>query len=192
MSGIRGYVIVAVVVAALVGGLSQVLRKDLTQRNVEIFTEMAYSKAAESFSASPVLPGGLTQQDLVDGVIPRGALPLRSGPGEEEALRAGRELASPFEPDDASALAAGRELYGIYCALCHDAGGNGQGPVVLHGMLPPPSLHAVRATQMADGQMFHVLTYGQGNMASYAAQMTREERWQVILYVRQLQKESQQ
>ena len=54
-------------------------------------------------------------------------------------------------------------------------------------MLPPPFLTAARATQMADGEMFHILTYGQGNMASYAAQLTREERWMVIRHVRSLQ-----
>jgi mono/diheme cytochrome c family protein len=192
VKGFRGYLIVAVVVGAFISGLKLLSRRDLGQRNVEIFTEMVYSKAAESFTASPSLPGGVTQQQLVAGVVPRGPLPLRYGTGEEEAQRAGRELASPFAADDAAALATGRKLYGVYCVLCHDPGGNGQGTVVRHGMLPPPSLHAVRAAQMTDGQMFHILTYGQGNMASYAAQLTREERWQAILYVRKLQKESQQ
>jgi mono/diheme cytochrome c family protein len=41
---------------------------------------------------------------------------------------------------------------------------------------------------MKDGQMFHVLTYGQGNMPSFAAQLSREDRWNVILHVRMLQK----
>lgn len=35
--------------------------------------------------------------------------------------------------------------------------------------------------------MFHVLTYGQANMPSYASQVDREDRWRVIEYVRQLQ-----
>jgi len=35
--------------------------------------------------------------------------------------------------------------------------------------------------------MFHLLSFGQGNMASYAAQISREDRWKVILYVRELQ-----
>jgi len=192
VSGIRGYLIVAVVVGAFLAALNLLFQKDLSRRNIEIFTEMVYSEAAESFTASDSLPGGVTQQSLVAGVVPRGPLPLRYGAGEEEAQRAGRELANPFSADDAVALGKGRKLYGVYCVLCHDPGGNGQGTVVRHGMLPPPSMHAVRATQMADGQMFHVLTYGQGNMASYAAQLTREERWQAILYVRELQKESQQ
>ncbi len=40
---------------------------------------------------------------------------------------------------------------------------------------------------MKDGQLFHVLTYGQNNMPSYASQITRQDRWNVIAYVRSLQ-----
>jgi mono/diheme cytochrome c family protein len=192
MSGARGYVFVALVVALLLAGLQRVTRVDRGRRNLEVFTEMVYSRAGESFSPSPVLPGGMTQQPLVAGVVPRGSLPLRFGPGTDEAQRAGRELESPLDPADASALEDGRRLYGIYCTVCHDAGGNGRGPVVLRGMVPPPSFHAVRATQMPDGEMFHVLTFGQGNMASYAAQLSVPERWRVLAYVRKLQEEARQ
>ena len=43
------------------------------------------------------------------------------------------------------------------------------------------------AINMADGQMFHVISTGQGNMASYASQVEREDRWRAILHVRRLQ-----
>ena len=41
--------------------------------------------------------------------------------------------------------------------------------------------------KMKDGQLFHVLTYGQNNMPSYASQLSREDRWNAILYVRTMQ-----
>jgi mono/diheme cytochrome c family protein len=44
-----------------------------------------------------------------------------------------------------------------------------------------------RAVQMKDGQMFHILTYGQNNMPSYASQVSPEDRWSVITYVRSMQ-----
>jgi mono/diheme cytochrome c family protein len=188
---IRGYLIVAAVIAIASLLANSLLQTDPRQRNLEIFTEMVYSTALESFSPSSNLPGGMTQQPLVAGVVPRGLLPLPFGPGPEEAKRAGVELQNPFTGDE-DALASGARLYSIYCVNCHDAGGNGRGPVVQRGMLPPPSLHAVRAMDIADGEMFHILTFGQGNMASHAAQLTREERWQVLLYVRRLQAEGQE
>jgi mono/diheme cytochrome c family protein len=44
---------------------------------------------------------------------------------------------------------------------------------------------------MKDGQMFHVLTYGQNNMPSYASQLTEQDRWNVITYVRSIQSSAQ-
>lgn len=197
MKRIRGYLLVAAVIAVCSLLVNSLIQTDPRQRNLEIFTEMVYSKAVESFTASANLPGGIAQQPLVAGVVPRGLLPLAFGPGPEEAKRAGLELENPFSKDDAGAgageaLARGARLYAIYCVNCHDAGGGGRGPIVQRGMFPPPSLHAVRALELPDGELFHILTFGQGNMASHAAQLSREERWQVILYVRQLQEKGQE
>jgi mono/diheme cytochrome c family protein len=121
-------------------------------------------------------------------VVPRGTLPFRYAATEEDAARAGRELVNPFAADDEAALARGAQIYGIHCSHCHDPAGNGRGPAVQRGMLPPPSLLAVRAMEMPDGQMFHVLTRGQGNMASFTAQLEPDDRWRVILHLRTLQK----
>ena len=187
MKGPQEIGLVTVVVLLLLFGLHAAVTPDLSERNVEAFTEMVYSKANESFGLSDVLPGGHNQQALVAGVVAQGALPFRFGEGSDEAARAGRELKNPFARDNDVAAEEGRRLFGMYCALCHDPGGNGRGKVVEHGMVPPPSLHALRATGMKDGEMFHILTRGQGNMASYAAQLSPEERWKVILHVRRLQ-----
>jgi mono/diheme cytochrome c family protein len=35
--------------------------------------------------------------------------------------------------------------------------------------------------------MFHSITYGKNNMGSYASQLSRQQRWMVIKYVRTLQ-----
>lgn len=177
--------------ALLVMAADALLQPDLQQRNWEIFTEMAYSEASHSFEANEFFANGRTLQPLVAGVVPVGRLPFLYGDGAEEALRAGRELTSPLTEQTIEAQVQGAELYRVYCVVCHDARGSGKGSVVMRGMLPPPSLHAGRATGMADGEMFHILTKGQGNMASYAAQLSAAERWSVIAHVRRLQQEGQ-
>ncbi len=189
MKGYLGYFLIVALVGIGVSGLKRLLDVEPTERPIEIFAEMVHSRAAESFSTNEVFSGNMTQQHLVDGVIPRGSLSPRFGPGPEEAARAGRELTNPIPDDDLAALERGRKLYGIYCTVCHDSKGDGRGPVVLRGMLPPPSLHAARATGLPDGSLYHILTYGQGNMASYAVQMSAEERWSVIRYLRNLQQQ---
>lgn len=166
------------------------VQEDHSMRNYEVFTEMAYSVAYESGSPNPNFADGSTQQVLAAGVIPVGFRPFRYGPGEDEAKRAGVELVNPIPLEDKDASAQGAELYRIYCLGCHDARGDGRGPVVQRGMLPPPSLHAARALEMADGEMFHILTLGQNNMSSYTAQLSEVERWSVIRHIRNLQAEA--
>ena len=166
--------------------LERVLRPNTRERNFEVFTEMAYSKAAESLSPSSSLPFLMTQQAVVPGVVVRGQTPFHFGEGAEEAKRAGDELANPFG-DEPGVLERGGEIYRRFCSVCHAGDGGGQGPVVMRGVLPPPSLLGARALQVQDGEMFHILTLGQGNMGSYAAQVSAEDRWKVIRYVRSLQ-----
>ena len=166
--------------------LERAVRRETHERNYEVFTEMVYSRAYETLSASPELPGGLTQQPVQPGVVVRGLQPFHFGPGPEEALRAGRELRNPYE-DEPEGLARGALLFSRFCTVCHGGDGEGLGPVVQRGMLPPPSLHAARAMQMADGEMFHVVTMGQGNMGSHAAQIAAEDRWKIVRHIRSLQ-----
>jgi mono/diheme cytochrome c family protein len=190
MKDARGFAPIAIVVALALLGLHYALRPDLTRRNWELFPDMVQSVACESFAADEFLPGGTTQQAPVDGVVVRGAREFAYGVGPEEAKRAGAELVNPFARDDALALERGQRVYNTYCIVCHDAQGNGRGSVVSRGMTPPPSLHGVRALGIADGEMFHIVTRGQGNMASYAAQIAVDDRWKAILWVRRLQQEA--
>ena len=171
---------------ALLLVFERIVRPAPRVRNYEIFTEMAYAAANESFSLSASLPGGMTQQPVQAGVVVRGQRPFPFGIGPEEAQRAGAELTNPVDSEPAT-LARGAEVYRVFCALCHGGDGNGRGPVIARGVLPPPSLMGARALAMPDGEMFHVLTLGQGNMSSYAAQVSETDRWSVIRHIRLLQ-----
>jgi mono/diheme cytochrome c family protein len=88
---------------------------------------------------------------------------------------------------DETHLHRGRVVFENFCQVCHGPFGLGDGPVTQGGFPPPPSLLAERAVRMPEGQMFHVLTYGQGRMPTVAPQLSREDRWCAILHVRQLQ-----
>ena len=175
------------VAAVIVLGLRLVLVRDPGSPGTEFLPDMARSPAwLPQFDGAPTADG-LAERPRVPGVVVRGALPFRYGPAPEEAERAGRELSNPFAKTDAAALARGAEVYGRFCAPCHGPDGGGEGPVVRRGMLRPPSLLAERALAMKDGQAFHILTMGQGNMASYAVQVPPEDRWKAILHVRKIQ-----
>ncbi|MDP6610276.1 MAG: cytochrome c [Vicinamibacterales bacterium] len=171
-------------------GANSSIGRDQTLPNFEFLPEMVRSVPAEAFSESAVFGDGVTMRPPVAGTIPRGWMPLHYEATEEDALRAGVELVNPFSPDDAAALARGARVYAAWCQVCHGGGGLGDGPVTRRGVPPPPSLLAEHALEMPDGQMFHVSTYGQNNMAAYAAQVSREDRWKAILHIRSLQEQA--
>ncbi len=84
----------------------------------------------------------------------------------------------------------GGQIYRISCVCCHGAGGAGDGLVAQRGFPPPPSLLTGKSREMKDGQLFHILTSGQGSMTSFAPQLTVEQRWDVINFIRDLQNDA--
>jgi mono/diheme cytochrome c family protein len=121
----------------------------------------------------------------VAGTIPRGYQPFHYGPAPEEAIRAGVELRNPFQPTEEN-LARGQQVFNNYCAVCHGATGGGDGPLI--PKYPNPPAYATdKSKALPDGNMFHVITVGRNNMPSHAAQVSVDDRWKVILYIRKLQ-----
>lgn len=158
--------------------------RDTAQANYNFLPEMLYSVPYDAYATNPIFPDGKTMQLPVPGTLARGEQPLHYQPTPEDALRAGEELTNPFDPGDHAAQLRGARVYGIFCLPCHGASGNGDGPVALRGFPPPASLTSEKVQAMKDGQLFHILTYGQGNMPPYAAQIAPDDRWKVILNIR--------
>ena len=149
---------------------------------------MVESVPYDPYDASPVT--GTTLQKPPVGTVPFGFIPFEYGADSAEAIRAGLELVSPLKNTDADRL-EGKSVYETFCQICHGVTGVGDGPII--GRFPnPPSLLAERASSMPDGQMYHILTVGQGLMPPYAVQVTPTERWQAVLHVRLLQQANQE
>ena len=165
--------------------LNFVMRSDPAKRNVDVLPDMVRSIPFDSFARNPNFADGMTLRAPVPGTIIRGQMPLHYAATPADALRAGLELTSPI--DAKVAATRGAVVYANFCETCHGPAGKGDGRVAQRGFPMPPSLLAPHALQMKDGQMFHVVTYGQANMPSYAAQISREDRWAAIAYVRGLQ-----
>lgn len=163
------------------------IRVDPDTPNWEFLPDMQYSPAYDALSESNDFPDGRAWQASPDGTIARGQVPLHYAATPADAIRAGDELASPIAHDDSKARAAGATVYRVNCAMCHGSQGHGDGPETKRGVPPPPSLITGKSIQMRDGQLMHVLTYGQGGMAAFGSQLTLDERWHVIAFVRELQ-----
>ncbi|MFQ5631242.1 MAG: c-type cytochrome [bacterium] len=85
-------------------------------------------------------------------------------------------------------LTRGRERYEIFCSPCHGAVGDGKGIVVARGLLPPPTFHSDLMRNYPDGHIFGVITNGIRNMPAYGHQVSVDDRWAIIAYMRALQR----
>lgn len=92
----------------------------------------------------------------------------------------------PFKVNS-TVLQRGQERYNIYCMPCHSRVGNGKGMIVQRGYYPATSFHSDRLRRAPLGHFFSVITNGYGAMPDYSAQLSPQDRWAVVAYVRALQ-----
>jgi mono/diheme cytochrome c family protein len=155
------------------------------RRGYEYMPDMAYSVPYDTFAPNPVTRNGMTQQAPVRGTIPRGFLPLHYNRTAADAERAGRELSNPYAPGSTT-VEQGHRLYDTFCAVCHGASGDGDGPLV--PLIPnPPAYWSERIRSMPAGRLFHVISFGSGRMPAYASQVPANDRWLIVGYVQTLQ-----
>jgi mono/diheme cytochrome c family protein len=138
----------------------------------------------KAYQASEHHPDGLAMRHPPPNTVPHGAARdpvVATGLGPD-----GRAVAAVPVALDAKVLARGRQRFEIYCAACHGVLGDGESQVALNMSLRrPPSLHAYR--DVPDGHIFRVITHGFGLMPPYAPELSVEDRWAVVAYVRALQ-----
>ncbi len=132
---------------------------------------------------SPIFADGFGMRQPVAGTIARGSM-VYQFKGQPDL--AGVKLVNPI-PISKESLALGQVKFDIYCSPCH--GYNADGVSRLRGQFPnPPSLHSDKVRNWSDGRIFAVITEGQNTMPSYSSQLSFDERWAVINYLRALQR----
>lgn len=99
--------------------------------------------------------------------------------GKDEAAK----LRNPV-PATAESVARGAALYRINCMVCHGEQGRGDGPVGRKFDPAPKDLNEDYTQNQTDGQLFFTLTRGRVAMPFYRDALSREERWDVVNYLR--------
>jgi hypothetical protein len=126
---------------------------------------------------------GYGMRTPVDGTVARGFIPYEYKGMPDSVVRM---LANPL-PLTPDVLKTGKTRFDTYCSPCH--GYYGKGDSRLNGQFPnPPTLHSDKVRNWADGNIFHVITNGQNVMPSYAKQISKDDRWAIIHYIRVLQR----
>lgn len=158
--------------------------------------DMAYSRAYETYD---LRDSGVFTTDPADlghkifynnmpvaGTIKRGESFPYTVPNDSNGLLVlSAQVKNPLAPMTLEENVEAARLFNVNCAVCHGAKGENNGPLA-------PKIGGVKsiiATSVgySDGRLFHVMTYGQKNMGSYASQLSREQRWRIVQYIRTIE-----
>ena len=130
---------------------------------------------ADGMSARPRIPGTVARGELaIDGFLASGKVNGADGDG------------FPF-PITAAVMDRGQERFNIYCSVCHGRAGDGNGMIPSRGYRRPPSFHTAVLQNAKTGHFFDVMTNGFGAMPQYNVQVSVDDRWAIIAYIRALQ-----
>jgi mono/diheme cytochrome c family protein len=165
--------------------------------------DMAYSRALETYTPLDTLHAqGINYNAMpVAGTIKRGeatpfALP-QDKQGDTTNYILSKQIANPLPKLDSVQFVEAERLYLVNCGICHGTALDGAGPLHKRSdgtdgpyIAAPANLVGVAKYQdMPAGQMFYSVTYGKGQMGSYASQLSTTQRWMVIQYIKAKQAE---
>jgi mono/diheme cytochrome c family protein len=146
-------------------------------------------------SRNPIFADGRADREALPGTVPVGHL------NEDDHFfrgRAGGGWARTFpaqvEMTEAT-MTRGKERFGIYCTPCHGNGGNGDGMVhkraeglAQGGWIQPTNVNQEYLRNMPVGELYNSITNGVRNMPAYGPQISPEDRWAIVVYLRALQR----
>jgi mono/diheme cytochrome c family protein len=154
---------------------------------IEIFPDMVRQPKLRPQTTDAFFDDGKSSRPPIAGTIARGDryqdLPVNTGriPGTTNFI--------DVIPVDVTAklMARGQQRFNINCSPCHGAQGDGNGITKKYGMAVVANLHYKRIVELNDGEIFNTITYGKGLMGPYGPNVTVEDRWAIISYLRALQ-----
>ena len=162
-----------------------------TRRNTgsTYMPDMAYSRAYETYSSTEALDkaGVHYTSRPVEGTVARGDMYAYTLKNDSAGYVQSASNKNPLSTESIDMKEAER-LYLVNCGICHGEKLDGNGPLWKGGDGPypaaPKNFMADDMKVMTEGTMFHSVTYGKGQMGSYASQLNTKQRWEVIAYIK--------
>lgn len=159
--------------------------------NVEVIQDMMESPAIKAQEYEEEAPHHSGMRVPPDKTVPVGFTPYAYATDPEGAAK---NLKNPLAGKmDQETLLVGQKYYETNCTICHGAAGEGgvaaKSSVSEKMALKPPALLTDKVKGWPDGHLYHVITVGQGVMGPYASHIPQSVRWQVVNYIRFLEKQ---
>ena len=139
----------------------------------------------EFYNSNPYNPYGMTMRDPVPNTVKRSSyIPYRI---PKDSLELAALIKNPLATTE-EVLKEGKVLYTQYCNHCHGEKGMGDGLVgIAYKGVTAYNSRAVK--NRSEGEIFHVITHGKGRMWAHGSQVSIENRWKIVKYVKTLQKQ---
>jgi mono/diheme cytochrome c family protein len=118
--------------------------------------------------------------------LPPNSIPREGKEPRLDRVEAGKRLRNPIK-QTLAALENGEKLYNVYCALCHGHDAKGGGPVS-GKFIPPPDLTLDVFRERPDGFVYQTIVDGGPLMPGQGDALQPQERWEIVLYLRRLQR----
>ncbi len=116
--------------------------------------------------------------------FPERSVPVGGFPTPVKNQLEAHRLANPVRATPES-VGRGRQYFTIFCVPCHGAAGKGDGPVAKKLPVPPMDLtNDFIQHQAFDNWIFAMITFGGKLMPSYRNDLSPEERWDIVNYIR--------
>src|SRR5881394_1651001 len=164
-----------------------------------IFPDMERQLKLRPQKDNTFFTNGISSQLPVAGTIPRSD-PIQIAdkkavyPFEDSPVNTGRTpgttnfIENIPVPLTHALMARGQQRFQINCSPCHGATAEGTGITKKIGaMAVVANLHDKRMVEMADGELFFVITNGRNLMGAYGPNVSVEDRWAIIAYLRAVQ-----
>jgi mono/diheme cytochrome c family protein len=161
------------------------------QPPLEIFPDMDRQPKLRPQQPNLTFANGRSSQEPIFGTVARGEH-YESNAANTGRLPGGGNttnfVATIPVPVTEQLMARGEQRYNIYCTPCHGPMGDGKGVVQKLGYASVKTLHDKLVVGQPDGEIFNTITYGKATMSPYGSQISIEDRWAIVAYVRALQR----
>jgi len=158
------------------------------ERDSELFTMDTLERGIKIFYNNKPVSGTIARNEEVPFLL------TKDTPGDSTNYIASRQVKNPVDSLPKKELVEAERLY-LNCGICHGSKLDGNGPLYKGGEGPfaakPATLVGdAKYEAMPDGMMYYSVNYGKNLMGSYASQLSRRQRWEVIYYIKSKQREA--